>query len=417
MSNRLTERDQRIDFFRGLALLTIFVDHIPGNPLARLTFQNFGFSDAADVFVLLAGVSSGRARSSVYRWGRTFARVRKVYGAHLALWVSAVCFAWIAVTVGATGVWEHQALASLQDTPWVAIIKTATLYNQPEYFDILPLYLVLMMWLPVFNWLATRHMGIALLCSGLIWLLANKLQLNLPSQRDGGWFFNPLAWQLLFCLGIAIGRRQMYADLKSGLPRSFSLLLAALAFVVFAGLYAAPWAQFPIESWRSFRLFVPGTIGDISKTYESLWRVAHVLCCAYVAAWCSPRGRSNWIDSEIAKSVCGLGRNSLTAFCMISILSLLARVEFEIHQLGMSACVVASALCIGLLLGFGSWTGEDRRPAATRDSTPEEGTWIHPGPENRDKSPANCCQVGLDGRFRPVGVVNMKTNARLTNCA
>jgi hypothetical protein len=44
-------RDHRIDFFRGLALIFIFWDHIPHNPLAELTVRNFGFSDAAEIFL------------------------------------------------------------------------------------------------------------------------------------------------------------------------------------------------------------------------------------------------------------------------------------------------------------------------------------------------------------------------------
>ena len=51
-------RDHRIDFFRGLALVFIFWDHIPGNPLANLTVRNFGFSDAAEIFVFLAGYAA-----------------------------------------------------------------------------------------------------------------------------------------------------------------------------------------------------------------------------------------------------------------------------------------------------------------------------------------------------------------------
>jgi hypothetical protein len=37
----------------------IFVDHIPGNVLSLVTLHNFGFSDAAEVFVLLAGIDAG----------------------------------------------------------------------------------------------------------------------------------------------------------------------------------------------------------------------------------------------------------------------------------------------------------------------------------------------------------------------
>ncbi len=55
------ERDLRIDFFRGLALIFIFIDHVPDNSWAMVTLKNFGFADASEVFVLLAGYSAGLA--------------------------------------------------------------------------------------------------------------------------------------------------------------------------------------------------------------------------------------------------------------------------------------------------------------------------------------------------------------------
>src|SRR5262245_601594 len=63
---RSGQRDLRIDFFRGLALIFIFIDHVPDNKLANFTLRNFGFADAAEVFVLLAGFSA------VLAYGRTF---------------------------------------------------------------------------------------------------------------------------------------------------------------------------------------------------------------------------------------------------------------------------------------------------------------------------------------------------------
>src|ERR1700761_4764264 len=60
-------RDARVDVFRGLALLTIFIDHIPHNTPALFTLHNFGFSDAAEIFVLLAGYSSMIAYGGLFR--------------------------------------------------------------------------------------------------------------------------------------------------------------------------------------------------------------------------------------------------------------------------------------------------------------------------------------------------------------
>src|SRR5580700_8273524 len=61
-------RDLRVDALRGLALFMIFIDHIPGNLLSQITLRNFGFADAAELFVLLAGFAS------MVAYGGSFAR-------------------------------------------------------------------------------------------------------------------------------------------------------------------------------------------------------------------------------------------------------------------------------------------------------------------------------------------------------
>lgn len=99
----LNGRDPRIDFFRGLALIFIFWDHVPHNPLANITVQNFGFSDAAEIFVFLAGYAAVLAYGKILqREGYLFAclkilrRVWTLYVAHiflLALLMGIVIFA------------------------------------------------------------------------------------------------------------------------------------------------------------------------------------------------------------------------------------------------------------------------------------------------------------------------------------
>ena len=54
----VSSRDLRLDFFRGLALVFIFVDHIPNNLLAYFTLANIVFSDAAEIFVFLSGYTA-----------------------------------------------------------------------------------------------------------------------------------------------------------------------------------------------------------------------------------------------------------------------------------------------------------------------------------------------------------------------
>jgi hypothetical protein len=76
----VSKRDPRIDVLRGIALLMIFVDHIPDNTLSLVTLRNFGFSDAAEVFVLLAGMSSMLA------YGRVFQREGALGGLRRIIW-------------------------------------------------------------------------------------------------------------------------------------------------------------------------------------------------------------------------------------------------------------------------------------------------------------------------------------------
>jgi hypothetical protein len=51
-------RDLRVDFFRGIALFCIFLDHIPHDALARFTVRNLALNDATEIFILLAGYAA-----------------------------------------------------------------------------------------------------------------------------------------------------------------------------------------------------------------------------------------------------------------------------------------------------------------------------------------------------------------------
>jgi hypothetical protein len=67
-----TQRDTRLDVFRALALLTIFIDHVPGTVFEYLTLRNFGFADAAEAFVLISGIAVGLAYAPKFKPDRRF---------------------------------------------------------------------------------------------------------------------------------------------------------------------------------------------------------------------------------------------------------------------------------------------------------------------------------------------------------
>src|SRR6187455_1139470 len=81
-----TERDLRLDLFRGIALWLIFLDHIPTNIVNWVTIRNYGFSDAAEIFVFISGYTAafvyGRAmaeRGTVVATARVWRRAWQVY--------------------------------------------------------------------------------------------------------------------------------------------------------------------------------------------------------------------------------------------------------------------------------------------------------------------------------------------------
>src|SRR5215475_11219002 len=83
---RTTERDLRLDLFRGLALWLIFLDHIPSNIVNWITIRNYGFSDATEIFVFISGYTAAfvygrtmRDRGFVLASARILRRAWQIY--------------------------------------------------------------------------------------------------------------------------------------------------------------------------------------------------------------------------------------------------------------------------------------------------------------------------------------------------
>ncbi|HEX9168169.1 MAG TPA: OpgC domain-containing protein, partial [Roseiarcus sp.] len=209
-SNRVRD----IDFWRGAVLIAILVDHIPGNPLENFTPRNFGLSDSAEAFVFLSGLSVGliympRARKHGIEpvASGLLRRALTIYGVHVALTLAALIVFGAAYWMsGIPDLIEAHGRAFVFDTPGSGLLGLVLMSLQLGYFNILPLYVVLMIWAPVALALALARRGplLALAVSAAIYAAARVFGLNLPNWPEGGgWFFNPIAWQLVFTLGLA----------------------------------------------------------------------------------------------------------------------------------------------------------------------------------------------------------------------
>jgi hypothetical protein len=207
------QRDARIDVLRGLALLVIFINHMPGNVVSAYMPHNFGFSDAADAFVMIAGVSATLAYGGlIERRGlsvgalKIAARLWTLYIAHIAVFIIVCGVVAAAVTRTQNPLYvEAINIQPFFSDTFAALVEALTLSYQPYYLDILPLYIVLLALFPAIYY-GVRVSPLATLVASLaIWQSALFLGLNLPNTGSAGWFFNPFAWQVIFTLGVIIG--------------------------------------------------------------------------------------------------------------------------------------------------------------------------------------------------------------------
>lgn len=239
-------RDHRIDFFRGLALIFIFWDHVPDNPLAQLTVRNFGFSDAAEIFVFLAGYAAIMAYGRIARRDgmlvagvRILRRTWVLYVVHIFLLTLLMGIVFVANNhVETRDMVQQMGLEYFVGNPQQALADELLLRFKPNLTDPLPLYIVLLLTLPLTLPLMLRKLEVAVGLSIALYLMVPLFGWNLRAYEGGGvWYFNPVAWQLLFILGGACALRSETAKPVQAPPlRQQPLFLMAAAYVLIAGV-------------------------------------------------------------------------------------------------------------------------------------------------------------------------------------
>jgi hypothetical protein len=316
-------RIRDIDFWRGAVLIAIVIDHIPGNPLEKWTPRNFGLSDSAEAFVFLSGLSVGliylpRAHKFGIEQvaGGCLRRALKLYGAHIALTLAALVVFGAAYWIsGVSDLIQAHGRAFVFGSPANGLLGLALLSHQLGYFNILPLYVVLMLWAPVALSLALRGPLLALIVSVALYAAARTFGLNLPNWPEpGGWFFNPIAWQLVFTLGIvsAILWRDGFSR-----PTPWMLTLSAATVAGAALIVTNEGGLAPgLRDTATAHL-------DLAKQDLGLARLIHFVALAYLIATATVFGRfiAPVVRGAFGNAVQSLGRNSLSVFAAGSFLS------------------------------------------------------------------------------------------------
>jgi hypothetical protein len=363
-------RDPRVDVARGAALLMIFVDHMPGNPPSHYTLHNFGFADAAEVFVLLAGVSSMMAYGRVFARDGAVAGLKRVGVRCLRIYACQVLL--LLATLALVRVWTQSfglkptSIAPLLDAGAWGLVHGLLLHALPDYLDILPLYVVLLALFPLVFYLMRWGFWWAIAASVLVWGAANlDRDLNLPNWLNvNGWYFNPFTWQLLFVIGaaLAVGLRGN----GGSLPRRHWLVALSAAYLTFACLESAPWHDWGLPSLRLFPMAAP------DKSSLAPLRILDIGALFYLV-FSSERLRRLAMNPW-ARAVEACGKHSLEIFGLGCLLALVGRLVYRTWGRGWPVLTAVNVIGLFTMCAVALWMEHARRrptPVSTTLATAE----------------------------------------------
>ncbi|KPH75549.1 hypothetical protein AE618_24595 [Bosea vaviloviae] len=351
----VVQRDARIDVIRGLALLVIFINHMPGNVVAGYMPHNFGFSDGADAFVLLAGISATLAygglierRGLIVGAARLAARIWTLYIAHIAMFIIVCGVVAAAVTRTQNPLYvEAINIQPVFSDTFEALVDALTLRYQPSYLDILPLYIVLLALFPAIYFAVRISPAGALLVSLSIWQAAIWSGVNLPNVHAAGWFFNPFAWQVIFTLGIIIGRAAQRGVVAPRLPW---LDVAAIGFLVFA-FVAKTASGNPVGIALLNDWFDSVQLGS-DKTNLAWSRLLHVVALSWLAMRWLPSG-AELLHHSIGRMLAIVGRHSLAVFSTGTVLAIAGQIVLAETGFALGPQLLVCLIGVMLLIGLG----------------------------------------------------------------
>jgi hypothetical protein len=371
-----TDRDLRLDFFRGLGLLFIFLDHIPQNIVSYFTLANVAFCDAAELFVFISGFSVSlvfgrtlRDQGVLFAGVQVLKRCWTLYVAHVFLFVIFIAqVSYAAARFDNPMFVDEMKVADFLQEPHIAVLKAISLQFQPEFMSILPLYIVLLLGFAVLLPLLRAYPRTVVACSVLLYGIVAGLHFNLRTYPDGVWFFNPFTWQLIFILGAALGLRQV-----DGLPRLNlwpRLIWLSAAFVAVTAVIKITMTLSDLFD-QALPTFVSIVWAFGDKTNLGPLRLLNFLALAHVTVTLFKRDNTLF-RSPFAEPVIVCGQNSLNIFCLGVFLSVLG--HFVLSEFGSDVSSQIMVSAAGVLIMFGSayflsWSKQRRRPTSERTTT------------------------------------------------
>ncbi|MCK1622425.1 OpgC domain-containing protein [Bradyrhizobium sp. 160] len=369
-------RDLRLDLFRGVANWAIFLDHIPDNVVNWVTTRNYGFSDAADLFVFISGYTASFVyarmmleRGFIVGATRLTKRVWQLYVAHIILFVIYIAsISYLALRFGDSEMINEFNVAGLVDNATETLRQGLFLRFKPLNLDVLPLYIVLMGLFPPVLWFMLRKPDVTMALSIVLWLAARHFGWNLTAYPAGQWYFNPYCWQVLFVFGAWCamgGARRSMALINA--PVTLYLCLAYLAFALImtmAGRFPTLGGMFP--QWL-FSAFNPN-----DKTNLAPYRFIHFVVIVILVIRFVPK---EWpgLEWKVFDPLIVCGQQSLAVFCVGVFLSFVGHFELSMSSGSLLAQLFVSIAGIAIMTTVAyyiSWSKKQDKPLKPPPSKP-----------------------------------------------
>lgn len=361
-------RDLRLDLFRGVANWAIFLDHIPDNVVNWITTRNYGFSDAADLFVFISGYTASFVyarmmleRGFIVGATRLTKRVWQLYVAHIILFVIYIAsISYLALRFGDSEMINEFNVAGLVDNATETLRQGLFLRFKPLNLDVLPLYIVLMGLFPPVLWFMLRKPDVTMALSIVLWLAARQFGWNLTAYPAGQWYFNPYCWQVLFVFGAWCamgGARRSMALINS--PITLWVCLGYLLFALvmtMAGRFPTLGGMFP--EWL-FSAFNPN-----DKTNLAPYRFLHFVVIVILVIRFVPK---EWpgLEWKVFDPLIVCGQQSLAVFCVGVFLSFVGHFELSMSSGSLLAQIFVSVAGIAIMTTVAyyiSWSKNQDKP-------------------------------------------------------
>lgn len=343
-------RDPRLDVFRGIGMLIILIAHIPGNHWTLWIPARFGFSDATEMFVFLSGMASAIAFGRLFDreglfmlTGRAAQRVWQIYWAHVCVFIIiATLMAAAGNKPDGTSYIQSLNLVRFFSDPASLLPGLLTLSYVPNYFDILPMYMVILVLMPLMLLAERVHKGLPFVLMAALWLSAQVPLAHFPAEpwSERRWFFDPFGWQLLFFLGFFLMRGTLKAP---GYDRRLMILAIAIAVLT------VPFAWHVIRNAVPVFAEIAASLRPLTdKTAFGVLRLVHFLALAYIAVHAVGQGGNRLHHPAIrpvVRVLMKVGQQSLAVFVTGMVLAQMIGIALD--HTGRTALPVAAANLAG----------------------------------------------------------------------